>query len=221
MSGVSKRRNRWHEAVTHLQALDGPWAARISRVGACDLRPRKDRFGTLVRSIIGQQISTKAAATIDARLRALSEDGQHRPDRLLSLGEPALRSAGLSGVKASYVLSLSEAVVTGRLTLNRAGYWSDEEVVQRLTEVRGIGRWTAEMFLIFALNRPDVLSVGDLGVRVGIRNHFGLTDLPGPLECRTLTEPWRPFRSVAMWYLWRDLDTPVPQTAVETLDPHL
>ncbi len=96
-------------------------------------------------------------------------------------------------------------------------------MIRKLTEVKGIGRWTAEMFLIFALNRPDVLPVGDLGVRVGIRNHYGLTDLPGPQECRTLTEPWRPFRSVAMWYLWRELDmpAPVPQPGLEAIDPLL
>jgi DNA-3-methyladenine glycosylase II len=177
----------------------------IERVGPCALRPRRDRFSTLVRAIIGQQISSKAAATIDARLRALGGT-PHEPTRLLALDESALRGAGLSGVKASYVRHLAEAVVDGRLPLDRLGRWDDARVVEALTAVKGIGRWTAEMFLIFALNRPDVLPVGDLGVRAGLRRYFELAELPGPAECVALTEPWRPHRTVAMWYLWRDLD---------------
>ncbi len=158
-----------------------------------------------MRAIIGQQISTKAAASIDARLRDRA-GSPHRPAPLLELGEDGLRGVGLSGVKARYVLNLSEAVASGALPLHHAGRWPDDEVVVRLTAVKGIGRWTAEMFLIFALNRPDVLPVGDLGVRSGLRHYFGLEALPTPEQCRTLTEPWRPHRTAAMWYLWRDLD---------------
>jgi DNA-3-methyladenine glycosylase II len=201
------RRDPWASAVEHLAALEAKWADRIERIGPCALRPRRHRFGTLVRAIIGQQISTKAATSIDARVRERAGT-PHEPGALIALGEDGLRACGLSGVKARYVLALSEAVAGGRLPLHRAGRWGDEEVVARLTEVKGIGRWTAEMFLIFALNRPDVLPVGDLGVRVGLRDHFGLDDLPDPALCRSLTEPWRPYRSVAMWYLWRELDTP-------------
>lgn len=219
MSDTSRRPARWMAATDHLRTLDDRWNARINLVGFCQLRPRRDRFGTLVRAIIGQQISTKAAASIDARLRALSDDGRHHADHLIRLGPSTIRSAGLSGVKASYVLNLADAVASGRLTLHRAECWSDEEVIRKLTEVKGIGRWTAEMFLIFALNRPDVLPVGDLGIRVGIRNHFGLSDLPSPLQCRTLTEPWRPFRSVAMWYLWRELNIPAPVAEVSAPPP--
>lgn len=205
---MAPRRNPtdpWAEAVAHLRAADPRWAL-IDRHGPCRLRPRRDRFGTLVRAIIGQQISSKAAASIDARLRALA-GSPHRPEPLLDLGEPGLRGVGLSGVKARYVLNLAEAVADGRLPLQHAGRWADEEVVARLTALKGIGRWTAEMFLIFALNRPDVLPVADLGVRVGLRNYFGLDALPAPDACRALTEPWRPFRSVAMWYLWREIDS--------------
>lgn len=179
----------------------------IDRVGPCILRPRRDRFGTLVRAIIGQQISSKAAASIDARLRALAGD-PHHPESLLAQGEAGLRSVGLSGVKARYVLHLSEAVQTGDVPLHRIGRWTDEAIVERLTTVKGVGVWTAEMFLIFALNRPDVLPVSDLGIRVGLRDWFGLDDLPTPAVCRTLTEPWRPHRTAAMWYLWRRLDQP-------------
>ncbi len=197
----------WSPAVEHLRALDGRWAVRIERVGHCDLRPRRDRFATLVRAIIGQQISSKAAATIDARLRALGGT-PHRPEALLDLGVDGLRSVGLSGVKAAYVLDLADRVAAGTLPLQRAGRWSDDEAIARLTEVKGIGRWTAEMFLIFALNRPDVLPVADLGIQVGLQRHFDLPERPKPAECHALTEAWRPHRTVAMWYLWRELDGP-------------
>jgi DNA-3-methyladenine glycosylase II len=159
-----------------------------------------------VRAIIGQQISTKAAASIDARLQAVGGE-PHTPDAILALGEAGLRSVGLSGVKARYVLNLAESVHSRRVPLASIHRYDDAAIVEKLTSVKGIGVWTAEMFLIFALNRPDVLPVADLGVRVALRSRFGLDDLPGPKACRELTEPWRPFRTVAMWYLWRSLDT--------------
>ena len=161
----------------------------------------------LVNAIISQQISTRAAETIDARLRALSGD-PHDPVKLLEVGEGGLRQCGLSGVKAKYVLNVSEAVVNDSLRLNTIGKLTDDEVKATLTTIKGIGPWTAEMFLIFCLGRPDVLSVGDLGIRVGIRNFHGLPDLPKPAECVQLCEPWRPYRSIAMWYLWEVIDAP-------------
>jgi len=199
--------NRWVDAVVHLQVADPRWSPILDRVGPCTLTPRRDRFGTLVRAIIGQQISTAAASTIDARLRTLSGE-PHDPLRLIAAGEESLRSCGLSGVKARYVLNLSEAVRDGELPLTRIGTLKDHEIKARLTAVKGIGPWTAEMFLIFSLNRPDVLSAGDLGIRVGLRNFYGLDQEPRPSECERLTEAWRPYRSVAMWYLWRVIDTP-------------
>jgi DNA-3-methyladenine glycosylase II len=199
--------------VTHIRQVDGAWSALIDHVGPCKLRPRKERFGTLVRAIIGQQISSKAAQSIDARLRLLAGD-PHTPGAILEVGEAGLRSVGLSGVKARYVLNLSEAISTGAVPLQRIGRHSDEAIVERLTTIKGIGVWTAEMFLIFALNRPDILPVADLGVRVALRNFHGLSELPGPAECRALTEHLRPFRSVASWYLWRTFDTPKPPAVV-------
>jgi DNA-3-methyladenine glycosylase II len=184
----------------------------IERVGPCLLRPRPDRFGTLVRAIIGQQISSRAAAAIDARLCALGGE-PHEPAALLALSEEALRGAGLSGVKARYLLNLSEAVASGHVPLDEFDGWDDEAIVASLTSVKGVGVWTAEMFLIFALNRPDVLPVGDLGVRVAIRDRHGLAELPRPQQCRELAESWRPFRSIAIWYLWRGFDPAAKRAA--------
>ena len=208
----STRTDRWEAAQNHLLQAHPLRQGRIERVGPCLLKPRpgRERFSTLVRAIIGQQISTRAVRdVIDARLREAA-GSPHDPSRLLDAGLETLRAAGLSGVKASYVLNLSEAVASGRLPLARIGRLPDEEIIARLTEIKGIGRWTAEMFLIFALCRPDVLPVADLGIRVGLRDHFGLGDLPNPRECHELTESWRPYRSVAMWYLWKDVDFPKP-----------
>ena len=197
----------WATATAHLSAVDDSLAALIERIGACLLAPRPDRFGTLVRAIIGQQISSKAAAAIDARLRALAGE-PHRPEPIVALGEERLREVGLSRTKAQYVLNLANAVATGEAPLDDFDRWTDEEIVACLTAIKGIGPWTAEMFLIFALNRPDVLPVGDLGVRAALRDRFGLAELPKPRACHELAEIWRPYRSIAIWYLWQGLNTP-------------
>ena len=197
----------WDEAIAHLRKVSPSWAERIERVGPCKLVLRSDRFGTLVRAIIGQQISAKAAGSIDAKVRALGGD-PHTPEIILGLGEEGLRSCGLSGVKARYALNLAEAVRSGLAPLHEYHDWDDLKIVENLTAIKGIGPWTAEMFLIFALGRLDVLSVGDLGIRVALRNHHELPDLPKPHECRTLMEPLRPYRSIAMWYLWAEIDNP-------------
>lgn len=207
MATVSKS-DRWAEAVAHLRSADTRWVPVIDRVGPCQLRPTRDRFGILVKSIVSQQISSKAAQSILARLIEAA-GGALEPERLLAFREPELRKLGLSSQKASYVHSLSNAVASGRVPLQTIGRWSDEAIVERLTEVKGIGVWTAEMFLVFALNRPDVLAVGDLGIRAGLKRHYGLAEVPAPRECHALAEPWRPYRSVAMWYLWRNIDMPV------------
>jgi DNA-3-methyladenine glycosylase II len=208
-----KPADRWRPALLQLRRVDPHLKQIIERVGPCGLEPGADRFGTLVRAIIGQQISTKAAASIHTKLLLLS-DNQHHPARLLELGEPALRGVGLSGVKARYVLNLSEAVHSGAIPLDAMDEtWDDATITTALTSVKGIGVWTAEMFLIFSLNRPDVLPASDLGVRVGIRDRFGLDHLPTVSECITLTNHWRPYRSVASWYLWRSLDSAKPKPA--------
>jgi len=161
-----------------------------------------------VNSIVAQQISSKAAASINLKLHALG--GQpHEPERLLGLGETGLRSVGLSAAKARYVLNLAEAVVDGSVPLNAFDdSWEDAAIVASLTSIKGIGIWTAEMFLIFSLNRTDVLPVHDLGVRAALRERHGLADLPRPSECQALAEAWRPYRTIASWYIWRNVDTP-------------
>jgi DNA-3-methyladenine glycosylase II len=207
VAGAHEAIDPWAEGVDHLRRLDPKWRAIIERVGPCRLELRPDRFGTLVRAIIGQQISSKAAASIDKKVRELAGE-PHTPSPLLHAGEQALRNCGLSGVKARYVLNLAQAVQDGSVPLNEVHTWEDDAIIKALTSVKGIGPWTAEMFLIFALGRPDVLSAGDLGIRAGLKDFHGLDELPGPKQCRELTEPWRPFRTVAMWYLWRQFDDP-------------
>jgi DNA-3-methyladenine glycosylase II len=203
------RTDPWSAASAHLRATHPKWNSLIERVGPCQLRPNPDRFGLLVRAIIGQQISTKAAASILARLRTMV-GVPLEPKRILALDEATLRQAGLSARKASYIRELAAAVSDRGLHLGRIGLSKNQTIIERLTQVKGIGRWTADMFLIFALNRPDVLPVTDLGIRVALRRYFELPDLPAPAQCEQLADPWRPYRTVAMWYLWRDLDTPLP-----------
>ncbi len=199
---------RWAHAERHLRRVDPHLRALVKRIGPCSLAPRPDRFGTLVNAIVGQQISSKAAAAINLRLHALA--GQpHQPDRLIELGEPALRSVGLSASKACYVRNLAEAVASGAVPLEAFdNTWDDAAIVASLTSIKGIGVWTAEMFLIFSLNRPDVLPAHDLGIRAAIRNRHALPELPRPAECHALAEIWKPYRTIASWYIWRDVDNP-------------
>jgi DNA-3-methyladenine glycosylase II len=206
---VAAGSDRWADAVRHLHRVDPHLRLVIKRIGPCRLAPRPDRFGTLVNSIIAQQISAKAAASINQRLHGLA--GQpHRPDKLLTLGEPPLRSVGLSASKARYVLNLSEAVANGGVPLDAFDdRWDDAAIVASLTSIKGIGVWTAEMFLIFSLNRPDILPAHDLGVRAALRDRHGLSGLPKPTECPALAESWRPYRSIASWYIWQNVDVPL------------
>jgi DNA-3-methyladenine glycosylase II len=187
--------------------VDPHLCAIIDRIGPCRLEPFPDRFGALVRSIVSQQISSKAAGSINLRLLAMGGE-PHRPERLIELGELAMRSAGLSAAKARYVLNLAEAVASGTVPLEAIDdSWDDDAVTEVLTSIKGIGVWTAEMFLIFALNRPDVLPTSDLGVRAALRKHFNLRELPRPRDCHALADHWRPYRTIASWYIWKAVDT--------------
>jgi DNA-3-methyladenine glycosylase II len=201
--------NRWAAAVKHLRRVDPHLRAIIDRVGPCRLEPHVDRFGALVRSIVSQQISSKAAASINRRLIELGGE-PHCPVRLIDLGEESLRTVGLSSAKARYVLNLAEAVASGQLPLDEFDdSWDDQAITESLTAIKGIGVWTAEMFLIFALNRPDILPTSDLGVRVGLRDRHGLAELPKPRDCHALAETWRPYRTIASWYLWKGTDATI------------
>jgi 3-methyladenine DNA glycosylase/8-oxoguanine DNA glycosylase len=204
---------RWAAAVKHLRRVDPHLKAIIDRIGPCRLEPHPDRFAALVRSIVGQQISTSAARSINQKLVTLGGDPP-RPDRLIELGDAQLRTAGLSSAKARYILNLAEAVVSGELPLEEFDdTWDDQTIIRSLIAVKGIGTWTAEMFLIFVMNRPDVFPAGDLGVRAALRERHGLAELPAPRDCHPLAEAWRPYRSVASWYIWRRIDTQKPGPA--------
>jgi len=172
---------------------------------------RPDPFLALARAIVGQQLSTKAARSIWERVvETLGEEPS--PASILAAAPEDLRGAGLSNSKVEYLTELAQSVESGGLDLARIGDRADEDVIAELIEVKGIGRWTAEMFLIFHLGRPDVVSAGDLGIRRAIQLAYGLEDLPGPTDLERIADPWRPHRTLACLYLWRSLDnTPVEQ----------
>jgi len=196
-------------AMTHLAAADARMAALIERAGPCRLGllavgafSKQAMLTALVESIVSQQLSPRAADTIFARVRALVE-GDLTPDGVLALPEERLRGAGLSGAKTKSIRDLCDHVRRGALALDQLTAMDDEAVIAALTQVRGIGRWTAEMVLIFQLGRADVLPVGDLGVQKGFVRFFGLRKLPPPDRMVKLARPFRPYRSVASWYMWR------------------
>ena len=194
------------KAILHLKKSDPVLAGLIKRVGPYRIEYREPEFETLVRSIVYQQISGKAAATVMGRLLGLVPRRKLTPQALLKLTPEQLRSAGLSGQKASYIRDLAEHTKIKRVDFATVGDLTDEDVIEHLTQVKGIGVWTAHMFLIFALRRNDVLPTGDLGVRMAIRKAYGLAELPKPAEVELLAKAWRPYCSVAAWYLWRSLD---------------
>jgi DNA-3-methyladenine glycosylase II len=189
-----------------LMRRDPRLSVLMKRIGPCRLGETRTRhpFAALVRAVIAQQLSGKAAATIHDRVVSLvgGVEGLN-PARLLAADPVALRSAGLSRQKISYLQDLSAHVSDGRLDLAALEDLSDEAVVAAITAVKGFGRWSAEMFLIFRLNRPDIFPVADLGMVKGVQKLFGMKSRPKPKTMERLAEPWRPYRSVAAWYLWR------------------
>ena len=190
-------------------------AVVIRRFGPCGLAQaqRADHFSALVRAIAGQQLSTRAAATIFGRLVALMPGGIATPEALAALPDEQLRAAGMSRQKIASLRDLSEKVIARTVDLEALSAMTDEDVIASLVQVRGIGRWSAEMFLMFRLHRPDVLPVDDLGIVNAVQRVYGLRKRPTPDRIRRLGEAWRPYRSVASWYLWRTLDN-VPQQKV-------
>jgi DNA-3-methyladenine glycosylase II len=182
-------------------------AAVVEQAGPCRI-PRRNltAFEALARSIVFQQLAGKAAATIHGRFRALV-DGPLTPEAVLALPDDALRGAGLSAAKAASIRDLAAKVAGGEVPLDRLGRLDDEAIIEELVRVRGIGRWTAEMFLIFQLRRLDVWPVDDLGVRNGFALLYRLPERPSPKELMELGDRFRPYRSVAAWYCWRVVDT--------------
>lgn len=180
----------------------------MRRHGPCGLAARQhaDPFRALVRAILSQQLSTKAASTIAGRFEALFEGGFPSPSDVAAVDDARLRAVGLSRQKVGYLRDLCRRIDDGSLPLPSLDCMPDEDVIAALTQVKGIGRWTAEMFLIFRLQRPDVLPLDDLGIVKAVQRAYGLRTIPTPARLTRIGEAWRPYRSVACWYLWASLD---------------
>lgn len=195
-----------------LASADPVMARLIRRIGPLSLeqrrrgRPQGDAYGALLRAVVGQQLSTKAAATIYGRVLELFGGSVPTPHQLLEAEVTALRAAGLSGRKVEYLRDLATHVLDGTLEVDRFDELPDEQVIEEIVAVRGLGEWTAHMFLMFHLGRPDVLPFGDLGIRNAARIEYELEELPGRAELERIAEPWRPHRTLACLYLWESLD---------------
>jgi DNA-3-methyladenine glycosylase II len=208
MASSSLTPDGYARARRHLMRRDPILGAAIKRIGACGLadRQRKDHLTALIGAIVSQQLSTKAAATIFGRFVALFPDGAVTTAAAIDrVTDAELRGVGLSGQKVSYLRDLCARISDGRLNLDELEAADDEQVIERLTSVKGFGRWTAEMFLMFRLHRPDVLPAGDLGIVTAIQRLYRLRKRPVPERILKLGEAWRPYRSVASWYLWQTL----------------
>jgi DNA-3-methyladenine glycosylase II len=196
------------KAIRHLQAADPVMGGIIQRVGAYRIQFREAGFETLVKSIVNQQLSGRVAQVIFGRLVAAVPGGALTPAGVLALRPARMRALGLSKQKTAYIRDLARLTRDGALDFEALRELADTEVIERLTQVKGVGVWTAHMFLIFALRRPDILATGDLGVRNAIRKAYQLEELPGPEQIEEIAIVWRPYSSVAMWYLWRSLEGP-------------
>jgi DNA-3-methyladenine glycosylase II len=194
------------EAILHLKQSDPVLAAIIDRVGEYRIEFREPDFQTLVRSIVYQQLNGKAASTILKRLLDAMPGGVPTPEGILALSPEQMRALGLSGQKTSYIRDLAERTRSGELDFKKLPGMSDWDVIEHLTRIKGVGVWTAHMFLIFALRRPNVLPVGDFGVRSAIHKAYRLRSLPKPAKVEKIAKRWHPYCSVAAWYLWRSLD---------------
>lgn len=204
-------------AVRHLQRADPVLAEVFARHGPhrFELRTGGSHFDAIARAIVSQQLSVKAASTIHGRFRALYDGAGGTPDVVSRLPETRLREAGLSWQKIGYIQDLARRVASGELELDRIDEMSDDELVTRLTAVKGVGTWTAQMFLMFRLGRLDVLPVLDLGIQKAVQRAYGLRKRPTVRQVEKIARAWAPYRTIACWYLWRSLDQPpvVPRAA--------
>ena len=193
-------------AIKHLKKSDPVMAAIIDRVGPMKMQYREPSFETLVRSIVYQQLSGKVASVIFARLHAAAGEDVLTPAGILKLRPERMRKAGLSAAKTLYIRELAKHTRRGSVIFETLPEAEDLVVIEHLTQVKGIGVWTAQMFLMFALRRPDVLPVADLGIRSAIKKAYNLEDLPKPAEMEQIAKAWKPYTSIACWYLWRSLE---------------
>ena len=194
------------KALLHLQKADPVLGGIIQRVGAYRIQHRDPNFHTLVRSIVYQQLSGKAALTIFNRLIAAAKTDPLTPESILKLRPARMRTLGLSKQKLTYIRELARMTRDGQVRFDQVHLLGDAAIIEHFTQVKGVGVWTAQMFLIFALRRLDVLPTGDLGVRAAIKKAYNLPELPTPAEMEKIAASWRPYCSVASWYLWRSLD---------------
>jgi DNA-3-methyladenine glycosylase II len=193
------------KAVNHLKKCDPVLRAIIERVGPCRMEYGLPEFCSVAEAIVYQQLNGKAAVTIFKRFAGLAGEPL-TPEGILKLSDEQLRSVGLSKQKSAYLKDLAAKTAAGLLDFSRLPELTDEEVIQHLTQVKGIGVWTAHMFLMFSLRRPNVLPTGDYGVQVAIRKHYRKRKLPKPKDMEKIAKAWEPYRSVACWYMWRSLD---------------
>ena len=198
----------YRQAADHLSAHDPQLAALVARFGPCTILPESNYYQDLVESIIGQQLSVKAAASIRGRFNALFGSRLPTPEEIVKKSVEDLRSAGLSGAKANYVRDLAQHIIDGKVTFDGIEAMTNEEIITKLTDVKGIGEWTVHMFLLFCMGRMDILPWGDLGIRNAIVKSYGLDHMPSPQEIRDIADKyhWHPYESVASWYLWRSLE---------------
>jgi len=193
------------KAILHLKNSDPVMRAIIERIGPCKLQFGEPVFHSLAEAIVYQQLNGKAAVTIFKRFAALAGDPL-TPEGILKLTPEKMRAVGLSKQKTSYLFDMAERTHRGELDFSRLPTMSDDEVIKHLTQVKGVGVWTAHMFLMFTLRRPNILPTGDYGVRTAIMKHYKKRKLPKPELMERIAKPWAPYRSVACWYLWQSLD---------------
>ncbi len=193
-------------ARLHLLKSDPPMKAIVKAVGPCKIKTKRDRFAALAASIVSQQISGAAAKTVWSRLEAAVAPHKVTAEALAQMDVEMLRSVGVSRQKASYLIDLTQKCLTGEVQLHKLAKQSDEEIITHLTPIKGIGVWTVQMFLMFSMCRSDILPVDDFGIKSAIKRQYELSELPDRKLIESIAQPWRPYATIACWYLWRSLD---------------